>query len=102
MVYDPQCADLLDFYAVIYALEDSSVIPQDKMEHIRRDIAAFLNTRPGQYTDKELADQAAALKAKYPEIRDLVSTAYASDGVAGKYSGARPSGLDHVDRQQRR
>lgn len=81
--------DLLDFYAVIYALEDSSAIPQDKMEHIRRDIAAFLNTRPGQYTDKELADQAADLKAKYPEIRDLVSTAYASDGVAYENIQAR-------------
>jgi len=81
--------DLLDFYAVMYAIEDTTKLAPDVMDSARRDIAEFLNTRPGTFSDEELAQKAADLKSKYPAIRDLVSTARAEDGIAYENIQAR-------------
>jgi NH3-dependent NAD+ synthetase len=68
--------DLLDFYAVVYAVENTSALPPERKISLQADLADYLNLRPGTLTFEDLRDKAKALRETYPEISgDLLSAA---------------------------
>jgi NAD+ synthase (glutamine-hydrolysing) len=78
--------DLLDFYAVLYAVEDTTTIDPAIKLQFTKDVAKFMNASPYSVTGAEQQRKAEELKLSYPFIRDLVSTA---DGVAYENIQAR-------------
>lgn len=70
--------DLLDFYAVIYAVEDTTQLSLQEKSELMSDMAGFMNMSPHISTDEERAEAAEKLRAKYPYINDLVC---AADGL---------------------
>lgn len=78
--------DLLDFYGVMYAVENTSNLDPLEKQQMMRDIAIYLNVSPHTTTPEERAAMAAELKSKYPQIVDLVT---AADGVAYENIQAR-------------
>ncbi|HEY8964306.1 MAG TPA: nitrilase-related carbon-nitrogen hydrolase [Alphaproteobacteria bacterium] len=78
--------DLLDFYGTMYAVENLQGMKSSEKQAIMTDIAGYLNASPHTTTKEERAEKAANLKAKYPQIQDLVT---AADGVAYENIQAR-------------
>ncbi len=82
--------DLLDFYGALYAAESIEGLGPLKKHRLIGDIADYLNASPYTTTPEERAEHAAALKAKYPQIKDLVS---AADGMPYENIQARGRGV---------
>lgn len=78
--------DLLDFYGTMYAVEGLEDMKALEKRRITRDIAEYLNVSPHTTTPAEREAQAAILKARYPQIKDLVTSA---DGMAYENIQAR-------------
>lgn len=77
--------DLLDFYGVMYALEDTTKVTGAAKQKMNEEIAAYLNMNPNTTTQAERDQAAQDLKARYP-VADLVT---AADGVAYENIQAR-------------
>ncbi len=71
--------DLLDFYGVLYAVEDTSKMKPAEKQQMILDITTYLNTDNSETTANEL-------KNKYPQIEDLITV---KDGVAYENIQAR-------------
>ncbi|MDB5490549.1 MAG: hypothetical protein JWO78_398 [Micavibrio sp.] len=70
--------ELLDFYGTLYAVESLKTMGPVKKQRMVLEIAGYLNASPHTTTPAERAAQAAGLKARYPQIKDLVT---AADGM---------------------
>lgn len=81
--------DLLDFYGTIFALEDSTQLDDERFNELRSELAEILNLAPGSITLEELEARKEKLKAKYPEVDDIISAADPNDGVAYENIQAR-------------
>lgn len=77
--------DLLDFYGVIYAVEDTTKLSGSAKDKMMQDIAGYLNMSPHTTTPQERLQAADKLKQAYP-IEDLVT---AADGIAYENIQAR-------------
>ena len=68
--------DLLDFYAVVYAVDNTSVLAPERKIALQTDLADYLNLRPGSIAPDALRAKAWELRKIYPEIEgDLLSAA---------------------------
>ncbi|MBI1326324.1 MAG: hypothetical protein GC136_01630 [Alphaproteobacteria bacterium] len=81
--------DMLDFYAFLFAVEDTTQIDPVRKEEMFTEVKTFLNLKPGLYTREELDKKQAEIKEKYPEITALVSAAYPEHTVAYENIQAR-------------
>lgn len=81
--------DLLDFYGVIYAVEDTTALSGERMAALRHDVAAYLNRRPGSVSAEALEREAQAIRAKFPEVRQLATVANPAELVAYENIQAR-------------
>jgi len=88
--YERNVQDLLDFYAVGYAIEDTTKIPDGPYrDTLFKAIAAHLNQRPGTVSTAEILVQEAALKKQFPEIKQLVCAAHPAQTTAYENIQAR-------------
>ncbi len=67
--------DLLDFYAVVLAVPQTSLLPPVRKAELVTAIAAFLNRRPGSATLDDLSLAAAELRVAFPEIDGVLLSA---------------------------
>ena len=68
--------DLLEFYAVVYAVENTTIIDPVRKADLQRDLAEHLKLRPESVSPEDLKVRADQLRTRYPEIEgDIVSAA---------------------------
>ncbi|MGZ9097535.1 MAG: nitrilase-related carbon-nitrogen hydrolase [Micavibrio sp.] len=80
--------DLLNIYAVNFAVQDASSIPPARKAALVDAVSTYLNQGRGT-SPSELAVQAAAIKAQFPEIETLISAADPRYNVAYENIQAR-------------
>ncbi|MFA7276708.1 MAG: nitrilase-related carbon-nitrogen hydrolase [Pseudobdellovibrionaceae bacterium] len=78
--------DLIDFYGVLFAVEDTTSLDPLVKETLIRDVAEYFNLNPNSVSDDDRQKQAVILKNKYPVLGDLVC---ATDGIAYENIQAR-------------
>jgi len=81
--------DLLDFYGVVYAVDNTTTLTPERKAALWKDVAAHLNKRPGSVSLADLKLEAETLKQKYPEISRLASVANPAELVAYENIQAR-------------
>lgn len=81
--------DLVDFYALLFASQDTTKISQEQKLETMQEVAAFLNASPEDYTKEEMHDWADRLHEKYPALERLVSAALPGEGVGYENIQAR-------------
>jgi NAD+ synthase (glutamine-hydrolysing) len=81
--------DLLDFYAYIFAVRNSTKVPREKKLEIMEDIAAFVNASPYEHKPEDMKVWAQRLYDKYPDIEQLVSAALPGHGIGYENIQAR-------------
>lgn len=67
--------DLLDFYAYIFAVSDTTKIPREEKLEIMEELAAFLNASPYEHTPEHMKKWEQDLYKRYPQIERVVSAA---------------------------
>ena len=68
--------DVLDFYAVVYAVENTSALDPQRKLALQAELADYLNLRPGSLSIDALNEKAAAIRQRFPEIAgDIISAA---------------------------
>lgn len=67
--------ELVDFFAISYAVENPGKIPEDQKLEFIKDISAYFNANPNTTTAEEREDMEKALLEKYPQIDHLVTAA---------------------------
>lgn len=67
--------DLVNLYALVYAVEDTTKLAPDRKIALLHDIAGYLHQRPGSVSMADLYQQAAALRRRYPEITGVLISA---------------------------
>ena len=82
--------DLLDFYAVVYAVENTSQIIPERKIALQTELATYLNIRPGSVTSQQLSEKAEDIRRRYPEIEgDIISAADPRHAIAYENIQAR-------------
>ena len=81
--------DLLDFYAYIFAVSNSTEVPREKKLEVMEDLAEFLNANPHDHTPDEMDAWETRLFKKYPEVQQLVSAAKPGHGLGYENIQAR-------------
>ncbi len=81
--------DLVDFYAYIFAVSNTTKVPREKKLEVMTELAEFLNASPDDYTPAEIKEWEARIFTKYPEVDRLVSTAKSGHGIAYENIQAR-------------
>lgn len=80
--------DLLNIYAVNFAVQDASSIPPERKAELIKVVSTYLNKGRGT-SPADLAAQAAAINARFPEIETLISAADPRYNVAYENIQAR-------------
>lgn len=73
--FERNVQDLLDFYAVVLAVPQTSLLPPVRKAELVEAIAQFLNRRPGSATLDDLSLAAAELRVAFPEIDGVLLSA---------------------------
>jgi len=79
--YERNVQDMLDFYGVVYAVEDTTKLSRERLAEILKAVSEHMNLRPGSVTPGELEKREAAIKAAYPEVQQLISAANPAHGL---------------------
>tara|TARA_R110002124_G_scaffold287216_2_gene471673 strand:- start:107732 stop:110467 length:2736 start_codon:yes stop_codon:yes gene_type:complete len=81
--------DLVDYYAMLYAVKDTTKLNGKKKHLLQKEISAYLNQGKDSVSEEKLAKQAAAIKKKYPMVEKLITAANDADSVAYENIQAR-------------
>lgn len=82
--------DLLDFYAVVFAVPQTSLLPPARKAELWAALAKFLNRRPHSVSLDDLSMEASELRVAFPEIDGfLLSAANPHQGIAYENIQAR-------------
>ena len=81
--------DLVDYYAMLYAVKDVTKLNGKKKHLLQKEISAYLNQSKDSVTEEKLAKQAEAIKKKYPVVEKLLTAAKDDDIVTYENIQAR-------------
>ena len=86
---DINVQDILDFYGMVYAVEDTTALSDKRFNEIRKEVSAFLNLPPGSISPEDLIEKEREIKSRYPEIGSMISAARESDALTYENIQAR-------------
>lgn len=81
--------DLLDFYAYVFAVSNTTEVPREEKLEVMEELAQFLNANPHEHTPEEMQEWEDRIYKKYPEVEQLVSAAKPNHGLAYENIQAR-------------
>ncbi len=81
--------DLVDFYGLVYAVEDTTSMPPAHKTSVLEDVAAFLNAAPHDNAPEDIKKRAGALLERWPEIERITGAAMPGQGITYENIQAR-------------